>query len=230
MEPNQTLAGLTSRLVERCDRAARRARRPTWCSCRATPPPCSAPPWPASTAASRSATSKPACAPATSPRRFPRRPTAGWSSPLVDLHFAPTETARQALLAERIPERAHPRHRQHGDRRPAHGARAGSSSPRCEAPCTPSSPASSAQDWHARPVVLVTGHRRENFGAGFEEICTALDELAPQSARAADRLPRAPQPAREGGRPRPPRGRARTSASSRRSPTPSSWRWRRRAG
>lgn len=30
----------------------------------------------------------------------------------------------------------------------------------------------------AKPYVLVTGHRRENFGAGFEEICGALSELS----------------------------------------------------
>jgi UDP-N-acetylglucosamine 2-epimerase (non-hydrolysing) len=29
-----------------------------------------------------------------------------------------------------------------------------------------------------RPVVLITGHRRENFGAGFDQICTALAVLA----------------------------------------------------
>ena len=30
----------------------------------------------------------------------------------------------------------------------------------------------------ARRMILVTGHRRENFGLGFEEICTALKEIA----------------------------------------------------
>jgi UDP-N-acetylglucosamine 2-epimerase (non-hydrolysing) len=29
-----------------------------------------------------------------------------------------------------------------------------------------------------RPYVLITGHRRENFGGGFESICTALLALA----------------------------------------------------
>ena len=29
-----------------------------------------------------------------------------------------------------------------------------------------------------KPFVLITGHRRENFGGGFAEICLALDELA----------------------------------------------------
>lgn len=30
----------------------------------------------------------------------------------------------------------------------------------------------------ARRMILVTGHRRENFGSGFEEICAALKEIA----------------------------------------------------
>src|SRR5262249_44325745 len=35
------------------------------------------------------------------------------------------------------------------------------------------------ENWHAdRPMVLVTGHRRENFGEGFQEICQALRTLA----------------------------------------------------
>jgi len=33
-----------------------------------------------------------------------------------------------------------------------------------------------------RPMVLITGHRRESFGAGFEEIVRALGELAGQFA------------------------------------------------
>ena len=32
--------------------------------------------------------------------------------------------------------------------------------------------------WRTRRFVLVTGHRRENFGAGFLEICAGLKELA----------------------------------------------------
>lgn len=35
-----------------------------------------------------------------------------------------------------------------------------------------------APDWESRPFVLVTGHRRENFGAGLEQICDALKTLA----------------------------------------------------
>jgi UDP-N-acetylglucosamine 2-epimerase (non-hydrolysing) len=33
-------------------------------------------------------------------------------------------------------------------------------------------------DYGRRPFVLVTGHRRENFGGGFEQICTALASLS----------------------------------------------------
>lgn len=32
----------------------------------------------------------------------------------------------------------------------------------------------------SRPMVLITGHRRENFGGGFERICAAIAELAEQ--------------------------------------------------
>lgn len=34
------------------------------------------------------------------------------------------------------------------------------------------------EDWHAKRFVLITGHRRENFGGGFDEICAAVAELA----------------------------------------------------
>lgn len=33
----------------------------------------------------------------------------------------------------------------------------------------------------SKPLVLVTGHRRENFGAGFESMCQALREIAAHS-------------------------------------------------
>lgn len=33
-------------------------------------------------------------------------------------------------------------------------------------------------DWQSNQFVLITGHRRENFGNGFQEICEALRELA----------------------------------------------------
>ncbi|MDW8341417.1 MAG: UDP-N-acetylglucosamine 2-epimerase (non-hydrolyzing) [Geminicoccaceae bacterium] len=93
---------------------------------------------------------------------------------VTDLHFAPTERARSALLAEGVPEQRIrvtgntvidalflARARILGDRalRGRFAERFGFLRP------------------HAR-LLLVTGHRRENFGAGFENICRALAELA----------------------------------------------------
>lgn len=34
------------------------------------------------------------------------------------------------------------------------------------------------QNWRGVPYVLITGHRRENFGCGFDQICAALAQLA----------------------------------------------------
>ena len=33
-------------------------------------------------------------------------------------------------------------------------------------------------DWQNKEFVLITGHRRENFGAGFLMICAAIQQLA----------------------------------------------------
>ena len=40
-------------------------------------------------------------------------------------------------------------------------------------------------DFRASRVVLITGHRRENFGKGFEEICSAIAQLASQNPETA---------------------------------------------
>jgi UDP-N-acetylglucosamine 2-epimerase (non-hydrolysing) len=46
----------------------------------------------------------------------------------------------------------------------------------------------------ARPVVLVTGHRRESFGPGLESICRAIDTLASRFPDAAFVYPVHPNP------------------------------------
>lgn len=97
---------------------------------------------------------------------------------LAALHFAPTEGARANLLCENVPD----------DRITVTGntvidallqvtARidAESGLERELAGCFPF--------LHPdRRLVLVTGHRRENFGAGFERICTALHRIADRFA------------------------------------------------
>jgi UDP-N-acetylglucosamine 2-epimerase (non-hydrolysing) len=93
---------------------------------------------------------------------------------LADLHFAPTDRARDALLAEGVPEeRVHVTGNtvvdallQVRDRIDGDAALRGEL----------------AEDFHfldpSRRLLLVTGHRRESFGEGFERICQALAELA----------------------------------------------------
>ena len=89
---------------------------------------------------------------------------------ISDRHYAPTEGSRQNLLAEGIPDAGitvtgntcidalhHVAERLGSDT--ALSARARESLP----------PRSTG-----RRLILVTAHRRENFGAGFEEICRAL--------------------------------------------------------
>lgn len=92
---------------------------------------------------------------------------------IADLHFAPTTKARDNLLHEGVPLEhievtgntvidALLWMREHLTRshwRPA-----------------ADSPLGKLRD--DQRMVLVTGHRRENFGAGFERICLALAELA----------------------------------------------------
>jgi UDP-N-acetylglucosamine 2-epimerase (non-hydrolysing) len=99
------------------------------------------------------------------------------TSRLATLHLAPTETSRSNLLREGIPDDlilvtgntvidalflALNKVRQTP---PVIDGLPGD--------LQPGAPAN-----RARPVVLVTGHRRENFGAGFESICSSIAELA----------------------------------------------------
>jgi len=96
---------------------------------------------------------------------------------LADLHFAPTQTSRQSLLAENVDDRnivvtgntvidALQDVVKRLDADPAMEAEIASHFPFIE---------------EGQRVVLVTGHRRENFGSGFENICRALKEISEQS-------------------------------------------------
>ncbi|SDC67288.1 UDP-N-acetylglucosamine 2-epimerase (non-hydrolysing) [Paraburkholderia lycopersici] len=93
---------------------------------------------------------------------------------MADFHFAPTEKARQNLLGEGVADGSiHvtgntvidallsvvDRVRQDESLRTSFASRFDFLDP-------------------ARRMVLVTGHRRENFGAGFEQICLGLRDIA----------------------------------------------------
>ena len=90
---------------------------------------------------------------------------------IADLHFAPTETARQALLAE-----------SHADSTIRVTGNTGIDAlfcTRAEAKAgRVSGPPGLDAALEGKRLVLVTAHRRENFDAGMDEICRALRTLA----------------------------------------------------
>jgi len=109
---------------------------------------------------------------------FPEEMNRKLATPLVALHFAPTDASRDALLREGVPsdtievtgntvidallmevaaQRDHVALQAgvHQELSPLLG-----------------------DDWNRVPYVLITGHRRENFGAGFDEICASIAGLA----------------------------------------------------
>jgi len=105
---------------------------------------------------------------------FPEEMNRRLTTALTAIHFAPTETARANLRAEGVPDSRivvtgntvidalqWVVGRLHADAAIAEGMR-------------DRFPFLSSD----RRIVLVTGHRRENFGAGFERICEALREIA----------------------------------------------------
>jgi UDP-N-acetylglucosamine 2-epimerase len=102
---------------------------------------------------------------------FPEEINRRLVTPLADLHFAPTDTAAKALAGEGVPAdrifltgntvidallwvRDRVRH------------------------VPPELPADLLVLLEQHAVVLVTGHRRESFGNGFENICEAIREVA----------------------------------------------------
>jgi UDP-N-acetylglucosamine 2-epimerase (non-hydrolysing) len=97
---------------------------------------------------------------------------------LARLHFAPTQSARENLLKEGVPS--------------GHITVTGNTvvdallfaldAVRRNPPLITDLPAalqpSAPQSNGHSKVVLITGHRRENFGEGFEQICRAIKELS----------------------------------------------------
>ena len=108
---------------------------------------------------------------------FPEEGNRVLTSPLAALHFAPTKAAAENLRHEGI-----------GD---THIMITGNTvidalfmelqrqrQPHVQRAITARMQDRIGGDFGQRPFVLVTGHRRENFGVGFEQICDALAALA----------------------------------------------------
>ena len=109
---------------------------------------------------------------------FPEEFNRQVASKVTKWHFAPTEFSRQNLLAERVPETCIT----------VTGNtvidalfwvlnRIEANAQRSQA-ITEFLNAHLNFDWLAQRFVLTTGHRRENFGDGFLQICHALKDLA----------------------------------------------------
>jgi UDP-N-acetylglucosamine 2-epimerase (non-hydrolysing) len=104
---------------------------------------------------------------------FPEEINRVLASRLTDLHFAPTETARQNLLREGIaPEGIFVTGNTVID-----ALLIALEKVKRLPPQVPGLPAE-LMNGSSRQVVLITGHRRENFGGGFESICCAIEQLA----------------------------------------------------
>jgi len=108
---------------------------------------------------------------------FPEEVNRRLASPIVSLHFAPTASARAALLAEGIPEAAIE----------VTGNTvvdallmelAQQREPQVRSSLDAALSGLLGAGWAATPFVLITGHRRENFGEGIRQICDAITQLA----------------------------------------------------
>jgi UDP-N-acetylglucosamine 2-epimerase (non-hydrolysing) len=92
---------------------------------------------------------------------------------IADLHFAPTETSRDALLAENVPaERIHVTGNTVIDALIETRARVDSDA------ALASTIAPIAERFAGKRIVAVTTHRRENFGEGLKSVAQAVRRIA----------------------------------------------------
>lgn len=108
---------------------------------------------------------------------FPEELNRSLTTRLSTLHFAPTAQARDNLLAEGI-DAAHIEVTGNTVIDALHAEVERQAQPEVHALLEASLRAALGVYPPLRPLVLITGHRRENFGRGFEQICAALGELA----------------------------------------------------
>jgi UDP-N-acetylglucosamine 2-epimerase (non-hydrolysing) len=108
---------------------------------------------------------------------FPEEINRVLTSRMSDLHFAPTAAARENLLREGIPaDHIHVTGNTVIDALHIAVERI-----RCEPPAVAGLPDFLQPELVRREqtrIVLVTGHRRENFGLGFDNICAAIGDVA----------------------------------------------------
>ncbi len=110
---------------------------------------------------------------------FPEEINRVLASRLSDLHFAPTAISRKNLLSEGVPD----------DQVFVTGNTVidalfiALEKVKSDPPEIFGLPNELMQEKAGTPLVLITGHRRENFGQGFDNICRAIRELAERFPR-----------------------------------------------
>lgn len=92
---------------------------------------------------------------------------------VADLHFAPTENAAAALRAENVPENAI-----HITGNTVIDALLAARAKLAENPSLAPEIAPLKRRFEGKRIIAVTAHRRENFGAGMQQIAAALQKLA----------------------------------------------------
>jgi UDP-N-acetylglucosamine 2-epimerase (non-hydrolysing) len=108
---------------------------------------------------------------------FPEEVNRKLSSPLMQVHFAPTQGSADNLLREGVdPATIHITGNTVIDALFMEVER--QKQPAVQAEIRGRLDALLGTAWHDKPYVLITGHRRENFGGGFDQICDALATLA----------------------------------------------------
>lgn len=108
---------------------------------------------------------------------FPEEVNRRLASPIVSLHFAPTRAAEAALLKEGVdPDTIEVTGNTVIDALMMELAQQEKPEVRRAIDEALSGPL--GRDWADVPSVLITGHRRENFGEGIRQICEAITALA----------------------------------------------------
>jgi len=104
---------------------------------------------------------------------FPEEINRVMTSRIADLHFAPTPWAKDNLVKEGVPED----HIFVTGNTVIDALHIAVEKVRKDPPAIPGVP-KELLNGDTRPMVLITGHRRENFGDGFRNICQAISELS----------------------------------------------------
>ncbi|MGE3609190.1 MAG: non-hydrolyzing UDP-N-acetylglucosamine 2-epimerase [Bacteriovoracaceae bacterium] len=99
---------------------------------------------------------------------YPEEINRQFTSRIAKFHFAPTEQSKENLLSEKIPE----------DLICTTGNTVIDALLDCSNLLESGVKISSPYQITAKKFILITGHRRENFGEGFYNICQAIKELA----------------------------------------------------